>query len=316
MRLRLIPPGEFTMGDAGFGDSKPHPVRLTRPFYLGVCEVTRGEYGKYKLDPKLPQGSVSWKDAAEFCRQLSERPEERAAGRRYRLPTEAEWEYACRAGTTTKFHFGDEVDLKRANFKGPDPPKVAPVGSYPANGWGLHDMLGNVREWVADWYDADYPEASPRDDPQGPLKGKRRIVRGGGMSEPSYHSGQRTMTEMPDTKYSDIGYRVVCDVWEPLFNGKDLDNWLVRADKEDGLVSIEMIDDEPAIRIAGKKNHSYLSSGRNFRDFDLRLQFRFDEKEKVSSTMLGLVAAQRQCRPHPEVLQQPVRANQPLEPAA
>jgi serine/threonine protein kinase/formylglycine-generating enzyme required for sulfatase activity len=215
MRLRLIPPGEFTMGDRAFGDSKPHPVRLTRPFYIGACEVTRGEYGKSKSDLKLPQGSVSWNEAVEFCRQLSERPEERAAGRRYRLPTEAEWEYACRAGTTTKFHFGDELDLKKANFKGTDPPAAKEVGSYPPNGWRLHDMHGNLREWVADWYDADYSETGPRDDPQGPLNGTRRIVRGGGMSEPSYHSGQRTMTEMPDKKYSDVGFRVVCEIDGP-----------------------------------------------------------------------------------------------------
>jgi len=164
MRLVLIPPGEFQMGSpAGDGvassDEKPHHnVRITKPFYLGVCEVTQEQYervmaqnpSRFKGDPQRPVGYVSWTGAAEFCRKLSEKE-----GVTYRLPTEAEWEYACRAGTTTRYCFGDdEASLGEYAWYG----SVGryPVGEKTPNAWGLCDMHGNVWEWCADWYDADY----------------------------------------------------------------------------------------------------------------------------------------------------------------
>jgi serine/threonine protein kinase/formylglycine-generating enzyme required for sulfatase activity len=222
MRLRLIPPGEFTMGPAAEDGSKPHAVRLTRPFFIAACETSRGEYARVVpssdvSDPLLPRGGVTWEDAAEFCRKLSERPEERAAGRRYRLPTEAEWECACRAGTTTLYHFGDKTDAKLANFKpsADAKPQLKPVASYPANAWGLHDMHGNVCEWVHDLYAADYFAVSPRNDPAGPAVGSERMVRGGGMGQQGFPGGSRAVHKAPDKKYADVGFRVVCEIDRP-----------------------------------------------------------------------------------------------------
>jgi formylglycine-generating enzyme required for sulfatase activity len=135
--------------------------------------------------------------------------EEEAAGRSYRLPTEAEWEYACRAGTTTPFAFGDSPSSTQANFDGS---KTAPVGSYEPNAWGLHDMHGNVWEWCADWYGKHYYSRSPRQDPQGPQEeGEGRVIRGGGWEEngSECRSAVRDKAE-PVFRACHIGFRVVC----------------------------------------------------------------------------------------------------------
>src|SRR5262249_34294094 len=159
-----------------------HPVTITRPFYLGVGPVTQGQYEKvtganpsqHRDEPDhalLPVENVSWDEADAFCRLLSNLPAERAAGRGYRLPAEAqggeaEGEYAGRAGTSPPFAFGASLPGPQANFDGNSPggdaprgPYLArptPVGSSPANAWGLFDMHGNVWEWCADWFDPDY----------------------------------------------------------------------------------------------------------------------------------------------------------------
>jgi len=187
MRLVLIPPGEFQMGSpAGDGvassDEKPHHnVRITKPFYLGVCEVTQEQYervmaqnpSRFKGDPQRPVGYVSWTGAAEFCRKLSEKE-----GVTYRLPTEAEWEYACRAGTTTRYYFGDdEASLGEYACCG----KTHAVGEKKPNAWGLYDMHGNVWEWCHDWADENYYAVSPTDDPPGPETGSIRSIRGGSI---------------------------------------------------------------------------------------------------------------------------------------
>jgi formylglycine-generating enzyme required for sulfatase activity len=210
MQLAFIPQGKFLMGspasepDRG-EDEFQHEVQITRPFYLGVYEVTQAEYQQVmRASPshfnrkqvgqdtsRFPVEDVSWKDATEFCRRLSELPGERAAGRVYRLPTEAEWEYACRAGTQTATSFGDRLDSTQANFdgthpynraaKGPELERTTAVGSYRPNAWGLYDMHGNAQEWCQDWYDEKYYKASPGSDPEGPAtKTERRVVRGGG----------------------------------------------------------------------------------------------------------------------------------------
>jgi formylglycine-generating enzyme required for sulfatase activity len=217
MELVLIPAGRFLMGSPPNekdrrSDEQQHEVEITRPFYLGVYQVTQEEYerimgrnpsyfsatggGKDQvkgLDTRrFPVENVSWDDAVAFCRKLSELPAEKAAGRAYRLPTEAEWEYACRGGAPFQhpFHFGPSLSPEQANFdgnfpygdapKGPYLQRTTTVGSYPANAFGLHDMHGNVWEWCADWYDADYYQNSPGQDPLGPPLASGRVLRGGG----------------------------------------------------------------------------------------------------------------------------------------
>jgi formylglycine-generating enzyme required for sulfatase activity len=139
----------------------------------------------------FPVDSVTWEDAAAFCAALSRRSAEKKAGRTYRLPTEAEWEYACRAGTTwsAPFHFGESLSSRQANFDGSHPyggamsgpslGRTCPVGSYPPNAYGLYDMHGNVWEWCADWFDVNYYPVSPTRDPAGPDEGHERVLRGG-----------------------------------------------------------------------------------------------------------------------------------------
>ncbi len=210
MRLTLIPTGEFMMGspdsasDARSDEKPQHRVRITKPFYLGTTEVTQGQYEKVTgktpsyfgerrglSDPDAPVEFVSWDDAQEFCRKLSELAEEKKAGRRYRLPTEAEWEYACRAGSAAKYCCGDDESRLgdyawySKNSRG----KTHKVGQKKPNAWGLYDMHGNVEEWCADWYDdstlasfvVDYYAKSPTDDPTGPSAGQHRVYRSGGF---------------------------------------------------------------------------------------------------------------------------------------
>jgi len=210
MKLRLIPPGEFLMGspeserEHSSGEGPQHRVRITKPFYLGTYAVTQAEYqqimgknpssfsaggaGKDQVagmdTSRFPVEDVFWDDAVEFCRKLSAKE-----GKEYRLPTEAEWEYACRAGTTTVFHFGDTSNGREANCKGtipygteekgPNLERPTVVGSYRPNSFGLYDMHGNVWQWCADWFGADYYAASPPNDPQGPDSGTVRVFRGG-----------------------------------------------------------------------------------------------------------------------------------------
>ncbi len=176
MKLRLIPAGEFMMGspetESNRSDAElQHRVSITKPFYLGVTEVTQEQYQKVMgtnpsqfKGPQNPVEKVSWADAVEFCGKLSAMPAEKTAGHVYRLPTEAEWEYACRSGTTTAYSFGD--DASRLGdygwFKGNSDSKPHPVGEKKPNAWGLYDMNGNVYEWCQDRYGA-YPSGSATD---------------------------------------------------------------------------------------------------------------------------------------------------------
>ncbi|MCY2989228.1 MAG: formylglycine-generating enzyme family protein, partial [Planctomycetota bacterium] len=222
MKFVLLPPGEFLMGspdsdgDAGYDEKPQHRVRITKPFYLGVYEVTQAQYQKVVgSNPSvvkgefLPVETVSWDDAAAFCKRLSEVPAERAAGRAYRLPTEAEWEYACRAGSTSKFSFGDsETELgKHAWYDKNSGSKTHPVGEKQANVWGLYDMHGNVREWCQDWY-GPY-EAKPASDPSGPSSASFRVVRGGGWSDGggSCRSASR-FRNFQGFRFRNFGFRV------------------------------------------------------------------------------------------------------------
>ncbi|WP_250528281.1 SUMF1/EgtB/PvdO family nonheme iron enzyme [Caballeronia sp. GAWG2-1] len=149
----------------------PYERDRSNPYYKlpGMAErITRPDH----------PATVSWNDAQEFIAALNKRE----GGTRYRLPTEAEWEYAARAGTSTRYSFGDdERQLDRYAWHGGDFQTGGhhPVGTKQPNPWGLHDVHGNVWEWVQDWYDADYYARSPAVDPQGPQRGTRRVVRGG-----------------------------------------------------------------------------------------------------------------------------------------
>ncbi len=245
MRFALIPPGEFVMGSPESEDGRDieehqHEVRITKPFYLGVYEVTQTDYqrvmketpgyftptGRYSdivanLDTsRFPVELVTWHDAVSFCLALSSLPQEEAAGRVYDLPTEAQWEYACRAGTTTPFHFGNQSNGIEANVEGDDPYGTADegpyldrpisVGSYPPNGFGLHDMHGNVQEWCRDWYGWQYYESSPSMDPEGGNKSRYRVVRGGGWAdEPSSCRSALRFELAPDRHTINTGFRVI-----------------------------------------------------------------------------------------------------------
>ena len=206
-------------------DSKPvHQVTLTKAFYIGTYEVTQSQYEQVmNHNPSIftgannPVEQVRWQDAVEFCRRLSDLPAEKAAGRVYRLPTEAEWEYACRAGTTTAFAFGNELKFEaplREQVACADnadeivPQQTRPVGSFPANSWGLFDMHGNVWEWTQDFYQEDYYTESPTDDPKGPSKGSHHVLRGGSASVASHECTSSIRGEaMSDGPNSDAAER-------------------------------------------------------------------------------------------------------------
>ena len=222
IKLRLIPAGEFLMGspdsdsDARDNEKPQHTVRITKPFYLGVTEVTQEQYermigtnpSRFK-GAQLPVENVSWEVAVEFCRKLSELPAERSAGRVYRLPTEAEWEYACGAGSTTAYYFGDDDSMlgKYAWYARNSGGQTHPVGQKKPNGWGLYDMHGNVREWCSDWFE-EYTSAA-EDDPTGATAGSSRVIRGGSWgSFAGFCRSASRFWGQPSFRYYDLGFRL------------------------------------------------------------------------------------------------------------
>jgi formylglycine-generating enzyme required for sulfatase activity len=245
MKLTRIPAGKFMMGSPAAeterdAEELQHEVAITKPFYMGVYEVTQGQYEKvmdknaafFRQGPDYPMDQVRFAEVMEFCRRLTAMPDEKKAGRVYRLPTEAEWEYACRAGTTTVFHFGNALSSKLANFNGQYPYGDAPkgdklqkttkVGSFAPNAWGLYDMHGNVAEWCSDWYDPDYYKNSSKEDPKGPAKGvvstdyagdHYRVIRGGCWIDEGrgLRAAYRSRLQ-PSEPYRWVGFRVVCEV--------------------------------------------------------------------------------------------------------
>jgi formylglycine-generating enzyme required for sulfatase activity len=218
MALVRIPAGTFHMGGPLIPDARPHPVWITRPFLIGTHEVTQAQYGavvgthqsRFRGDTR-PVDSVTWAEAVEFCEKLSARAPEKAAGRVYRLPTEAEWEYACRAGTGTQFALGQTLPPEKANTRAGGLNATVPVGTYPPNPWGLYDVHGNVWEWCQDWYD---PTSADMVDPAGPETGTHRVTRGGSWeSNPAdCRSGFRNDAYAPDARSPAVGFRVVCVV--------------------------------------------------------------------------------------------------------
>lgn len=249
LKLVTIPAGQFWMGSESCNDEGPrHRVTITKPFQMGALQVTQEEFqsvlgrnpSKFKasfvhLDKNRPVESVTWFDAVQFCNQLS-RLEGRSpsyhldvirrsqdqhiviahvsmlAGNGYRLPTEAQWEYACRAGSTGEWWFGDDAKLLGcyAWYTENSDRKTHPVGQKRPNGWGLQDMHGNVREWVQDWYDVGCYARSPAEDPPGPSAGHLRVCRGGGWRDDTHYcrSAARGHGD-PVVPSDDIGFRVV-----------------------------------------------------------------------------------------------------------
>ncbi len=224
MRFRWIPPGEFDMGsDTDRADEKPmHRVKLTKGLWITETEVTQAQWNAVGLtlrdvkDPKnpssfrgddLPVDSVSWDDCQEFCQKFSQ-----LTGHRVRLPTEAEWEYACRAGTTTEYYTGDgDEAFRKAGWDNAKKDyKTKPVGQLAPNAWNLRDMHGNLWEWCSDWY-GDYPTHA-QTDPVGPPTGKERVLRGGSWHDPATRcrSSSRSSFE-PALRSGDIGFRVVLE---------------------------------------------------------------------------------------------------------
>jgi formylglycine-generating enzyme required for sulfatase activity len=247
MQFVPIEPGEYFMGSPTSeaqrkDDELRHRVKITRPYYLGRFEVTQDEYalvtGKTPshfspagerqevvgLDTgDMPVERVTWNDAVDFCRRLSALPEERAASRTYRLPTEAEWEYACRAGTTTAFNVGDTLSPAQANFDATRPygdvepgvslKRTRTVGLYSPNAWGLYDMHGNVWEWCQDGQ-RTYRSGTAVD-PVGPTPDDKRSLRGSGFFLAAFEgrSGRR-QTESVTWQAPNLGFRVVCEIKE------------------------------------------------------------------------------------------------------
>jgi formylglycine-generating enzyme required for sulfatase activity len=236
MEFVLVPGGQFVMGspeDEAYRDPDelPHTVVLTKPFYLQDTEVTQGQWKSVmgsnpssfpRCGDRCPVDRVSWLDAQRFIEGLNQKGKEK-----YRLPTEAEWEYACRAGTRTAFHWGSEVDCSKAMFNnntrrgtGLCVPHVkglgllndspAPVKSYPPNPWGLFDMHGNLWEWCQDWL-GPYP-AGPVTDPNGPKAGTFRVRRGGSWFKyGTYCRAANRNWAHPASRYRTTGFRLVLE---------------------------------------------------------------------------------------------------------
>ena len=236
MRFVRVPAGQFEMGlpDRGNAHDLPpeapqHTVRISQPFYLAACEVTNREFFEV-VQPDQSAGeaqaasadhpvtNVTWDQAHQFCEQLSSLADEEAAGRRYRLPTEAEWEYACRGGDAKPYKWrskrrdGDES----GDAAGILPPlSVRAVGSFAPNAFGLYDMRGNVWEWTADWFDRNYYSRSPEVDPQGPEQGHIKVIRGSSWTFVG-EGCKISYPMMPPWKANPfVGFRVVCELVHP-----------------------------------------------------------------------------------------------------
>ena len=218
MRFVLIEPGEFMMGsNEAYNEKPPHMVKIIQPFYLSVFPVTQAKYhavigtnpSNFTGNARLPVENISWDDAVTFCDRLSESPGGVQHGMRYRLPTEAEWEYACRAGSTSKWCFGDDESLLGdfawfgESFEG----QRHPVGKKKPNAWGLYDMHGNVFEWCSDYYD-NYTTCMLTD-PRGPTTGSNRVLKGGLWYLPAARCRAASRyTGGPTDRTSNCGFRL------------------------------------------------------------------------------------------------------------
>ena len=212
VEMVLIPAGKFVMGSPASEkghrvNETQHEVTITKPFYMGKYEVTQEQWEEVMVNhrsfyrgPKLPVTSVSWEECQEFIEKLNAKT---SGG--YRLPTEAEWEYSCRAGTTTAYSYGDSITKNDSNVEGLS---TKAVGSYKPNAFGLYDMHGNVWEWCEDWK-VDYPKEAVID-PKGPEIGKFRVLRGGSFTGVGMHSRSANWFDnLPSTWNIDyLGFRL------------------------------------------------------------------------------------------------------------
>ena len=256
LQMVAISSGKFTMGWNGEGassDETPHEVTIARPFFVGKYEVTTGQTVTWLNSPGVtfkdewinlsdsdcpvrknenrferntsttlassdlqPMQNITWFGAVAFCEWCSKQD----SRFKYRLPTEAEWEYVARAGSTSSFPWGDSCNGTEANVNGtsprgttnPGPFKqvTTTVGAYSPNAWGLHDTVGNTWEWCSDWIDPGYYAVSPATDPQGPSTGSSRVLRGGSWGPDAiYARSSRRYLYAPDFRYTDTGFRVV-----------------------------------------------------------------------------------------------------------
>ena len=232
MEMIFCPPGTFTMGspttEAGRQSDREneHNVSLTKGFYLGKYEVTQAQYeavmtgntdslsatpSQWPNNPNRPVEKVSWADAQIFLTRLNvQQSANIPAGWAYVLPTESQWEYACRAGTTTMYSWGNDINATRANYSVSGLSQTRDVGYYSANSWGFFDMHGNVWEWTADWYQqAAYPTGNPVVDPTGPGSGSTRVRRGGSWYDDGTDlRSARRSNVTPSNRFNGIGFRV------------------------------------------------------------------------------------------------------------
>jgi formylglycine-generating enzyme required for sulfatase activity len=236
MEFVLIPAGSFQMGSPPTEkyrdkDEELHEVTISKPFHMQTTEVTQGQWkavmgdnpsGAENCGKNCPVERVSWNDCQNFISKLN-----KMGIGKYRLPTEAEWEYACRAGSTAAYSWGDKIDCRDALFanntyKGPDTcvsfvkkhgfssDEPVPVKTYPPNKWGLYDMHGNVWEWCQDWY-GKYP-AGPETDPTGPSKGHMKARRGGSFFKyPWYLRSANRNRGNPQSRFHTQGLRLVME---------------------------------------------------------------------------------------------------------
>jgi formylglycine-generating enzyme required for sulfatase activity len=212
MKFAWVPPGAFQMGGNAYSGEKPvHRVKLTKGFYLGVTPVTQAQWqavmgnnpSRFRGDDR-PVEQVSWDDCQEFCAKLTQ-----LTGKPVRLPTEAEWEYACRAGTTSDYYSGTgEEALKKVGwYHGNSKQQTQPVGKLAPNAWGLYDVHGNVWEWCQDWY-GPYPSDNI-EDYEGPNSGDGRVLRGGSWGDDAeYCRAAFRCRYAPGTRNLYLGSRV------------------------------------------------------------------------------------------------------------
>ena len=228
LKMIKVEPGSFMMGsENGESDEKPvHRVTLTKPYYLGETEVTQAQWravmgnnpSHFQGDSR-PVEQVNWNDAMAFCRKLNDQGKA-PKGWKFTLPTEAQWEYACRAGTTTNYSYGDASDVEKMNFDGNYPYGGGSKGVYRQetvavkslgykNAWGFYDMHGNVYEWCLDWYGSRSYSSGVVTDPQGPDSGSRRVLRGGGWHNRARRCRSASRDDDgPGFRFSYFGFRL------------------------------------------------------------------------------------------------------------